>query len=89
MAEIQSQISRMLTYRSYRSIWLVATTTLFNQVLSALSSNDEVRLQQIFNDLSLRIIDSLRKLKAGEHFSQIGKFLFEIFVPKRHTCQST
>ena len=53
----------------------MATTTLFDQVLSALSSNDEVRLEQIFNDLSLRI-DSLHKLKAGEHFSQIGKSLY-------------
>lgn len=53
----------------------MASTSVFDRAISALKSNDEVLLRQIYSDLSAKV-SACRALAKGEHFPMIGRTLF-------------
>ena len=53
----------------------MASTSLLDRAISALKSNNENLLRQIYNDLSAKV-SACRVLATGEHFREIGKTLY-------------
>ena len=53
----------------------MASTSLLDRAVSALKSNNENLLRQIYDDLSVKV-SACRVLATGEHFREIGKTLY-------------
>ena len=53
----------------------MASTSLLDRAVSALKSNNENLLRQIYDDLSAKV-SACRVLATGEHFREIGKTLY-------------
>ena len=53
----------------------MASTSLLDRAVSALKSNNENLLRQIYDDLSAKV-SACRVLATGEHFWEIGKTLY-------------
>ena len=53
----------------------MTSTSLLDRTISALKSNNENLLRQMYNDLSDKV-SAYRVLATGEHFREIGKSLY-------------
>ena len=53
----------------------MTSTSLLDRAISALKSNNENLLRQIYNDLSAKV-SACRVLATGEHFREIVKTLY-------------